>query len=266
MPTPGNILDRIMETKREEVARGRSQTPEARLLATIRDLPATRGFADAIESRIKVGGLGVIAEIKRASPSKGVIREGVFDPAWIAERYQENGAACLSCLTDRDYFQGDDAYINQIRERVSLPVLRKDFLFDPYQVVEARAIGADAILLIMAVLSNDQAGELEEAARELHMDVLVEVHDEAELERAHDLKTPLLGINNRNLKTFETTLETTLNLAPRADGERRIISESGIRGPEDIKTLRENGIDAFLIGEAFMREEDPGEGLAKILA
>ncbi len=263
-----HILDRIMARKREEVAERRRHTPEARLLAGIKAIPPSRGFVAALRQRIDAGDAGIIAEVKRASPSKGLIIPPhiPFDPTRVAAGYAENGAVCISCLTDRDFFQGDEAFIEPIRARTPLPVLRKDFLYDPYQVVEARAIGADAILLIMAVLDRAQARELEAAAVEFGLDVLVEVHDERELEAAHDLDTPLLGINNRNLKTFETSLQVSIDLAARAETGKIIVSESGIHSTADIKRLRERDIHAFLIGEAFMRQADPGRALGEMLA
>ncbi|OSM05267.1 putative indole-3-glycerol phosphate synthase [Magnetofaba australis IT-1] len=216
-------------------------------------------------------GLGenaVIAEVKMASPSKGRIfpAEKKFDPAAIAAGYAEHGAACISCLTDHDFFQGHEEYLTAIRESVAAPVLRKDFLYDPYQVLEARAMGADAILLIMAVLSVPQAQELEAAALDQGLDVLVEVHDEAELDAAHELKTPLMGVNNRNLRTFETSLETTVRLGERAEKSRLLVSESGIHSATDIRMLNAHGVRAFLIGEAFMKSGDPGPALGALLS
>lgn len=273
-----HILDQIMARKREEVILARRNRPEARLLQEIQAVPPARGFANALLTTVgqcRRSGRGkpaIIAEIKRGSPSKGRIHpeqstaNGTgFDPAQIAQGYAEHGATCLSCLTDRDFFMGDDAFIAAIRQEVSLPVLRKDFLFDPYQVVQSRALGADAILLILAVLQRNQAQELEAAAAELGLDVLVEIHDESELEAAHDLKTPLFGINNRNLQTFVTSLDTSIRLAGRMEAGRLVVSESGIHSAQDIIRLQEKGIDAFLIGEAFMRESDPGAALGKML-
>ena len=292
MNASANILQRIMARKREEVAKARQQMSEPRLLQWIREhetswehetsgqevLPV-RGFAESLLSMVKQSATGewpkpaIIAEVKRGSPSKGrIIPDGIaFVPARIAQGYADHGAACISCLTDRDFFMGDDAFVAAIKhakteqQSIKLPVLRKDFLYDPYQVVQSRALGADAILLILAVLQRDQALELEAAAQELGLDVLVEIHDEKELETAHDLKTPLLGINNRNLKTFTTNLETSIRLAMRAEPERLVIAESGIHSAQDIRLLQKHGIHAFLIGEAFMREENPGAALGRLL-
>ncbi|MBF0621364.1 MAG: indole-3-glycerol phosphate synthase TrpC [Magnetococcales bacterium] len=262
-----NILQRIMTRKQEEVSERRATHSESALLSRITEQSPTRGFAEALRNTVNQRRPAIIAEVKRASPSRGMIHPNVdnFDPALIASGYEKNGAVCLSCLTDKDFFKGDDRFIAPIREAGTLPILRKDFLYDPYQVLEARAIGADAILLIMAVLSRSQAQELESAAFEQGLDVLVEVHDEAELEAAHDLKTPLLGINNRNLKTFETTLQTTLDLMARADDQRIVISESGIQNASDINHLMKNGVFSFLIGASFMRDADPGAALATML-
>ena len=269
------ILDRIMARKREEVIQARRHLPESRLLQQIGEVPPVRGFAAALletvrQCRTPEGGKpAIIAEVKFGSPSKGRIHpETVHSvaPAQIARGYAEHGATCLSCLTDRDFFMGEDAYLAAIRQEVALPVLRKDFLFDPYQVVQSRALGADAILLILAVLQRHQALELEAAAREVGLDVLVEIHDEAELERAHDLKTPLFGINNRNLKTFVTSLDTSIRLAGRVDPGRLVVTESGIHHAQDMVRLQQHGIFAFLIGEAFMREANPGAALGKMLA
>lgn len=261
------ILDRIMARKREEVAAARRRITESGLLAECRGAAPTRGFAAALQEKVAARQPAVIAEVKLGSPSKGRIHppELPFDPATIAEGYARQGACCISCLTDRDFFFGDGAYVARIRERIDLPVLRKDFLYDPYQVLESRFLGADAILLIMAVLELPQALELEEAARELGLDVLVEVHDEAELERAHRLRTPLLGINNRNLKSFVTDLETTFRLSRMAETTRLVVSESGIRNADDLRRLMDQGIHAVLIGESFMKESDPGAALGRML-
>lgn len=256
-----------MEHKRVEVTARRQQVSEARLLVRTRETEPPRGFLAALTAMAKSNKAAIIAEVKQASPSRGrIVPEGVvFDAAAIAEGYAQNGAACLSCLTDERFFRGRDDHLRRIRDRVALPVLRKDFFYDPYQVLEARAMGADAILLIMAILSVSQALELESTARELGMELLAETHDEAELDAAHALKTPLLGINNRNLKTFETTLETSVRLACRAEDDRFVVSESGIHQPDDIRMLQSHGIQAFLIGEAFMRERDPGAALGVFL-
>ncbi|MEO5334587.1 MAG: indole-3-glycerol phosphate synthase TrpC [Magnetococcus sp. YQC-5] len=261
------ILDRIMARKREEVAWSRRRVSEARMLQACADNETPRGFASALIKKVQAAQPAVIAEVKQGSPSKGRIVpvDLVFDPVGIAQGYAEHDATCISCLTDRDFFQGDGSYLERIRHRVSLPVLRKDFLYDPYQVVESRFLGADAILLIMAVLERSQAVELEAAAVELGMDVLVEVHDEAELETAHELKTPLLGINNRNLATFVTDLETTFRLARRVEPDRIVVSESGIRSGADLYRLMSQGVFAVLIGESFMKEVNPGVALGQML-
>lgn len=258
-----DILQRILARKAEEVAERSARVTLAELSARIHALPPTRGFADALEAKIAVGQSAVIAEIKKASPSKGVIR-AEFDPAAIAASYARAGAACLSVLTDVDFFQGSDAYLEQARAACELPVLRKDFVVDDYQVYEARAIGADAILLIVAALDDAHLLHLSLLAAELDLDVLVEVHDEAELERALDIPATLIGINNRDLRTFETSLETTLRLHPAVDYDRVVVAESGIRARADVRLLREAGIGAFLVGEAFMRADDPGAELATL--
>ena len=222
-----------------------------------------RGFIRAIENKISAGKAGVITEIKKASPSKGILREN-FKPAEIAQSYEKHGAACLSVLTDIDYFQGCNAYLQEARAACSIPVLRKDFTIDPYQIYEARAIGADAILLIVACLELNQMKELENCAHELGLDVLVEVHNAPELEKALELKTSLLGINNRNLKTFEVTLETTLALLPMVPSSKTLVTESGILGRPDVQLMRDHQINAFLVGEAFMRSSDPGAALSEL--
>lgn len=258
-----DILARILRRKAEEVAVRAAQTPLSELCARVADASVARGFLRALQNDVARGEAAVIAEIKKASPSAGVLR-AQFDPAWIARRYEAAGASCLSVLTDRDFFQGDDAHLVAARAACRLPVLRKDFTLDAYQVYEARALGADAILLIVAALSDAQLRELDGLARELGMDVLIEVHDGVELERALALRPPLVGINNRNLKTFVTTLETTLQLLPRVPGDCLVVTESGIRTPADVALLRRNGVHAFLVGEAFMRAEDPGARLAEL--
>ncbi len=258
-----DILQRILARKAEEIAERSARVPLAELVAQAADLPPTRGFAAAIEAKLEAGLSAVIAEVKKASPSRGVIRAD-FDPAAIAASYAVGGAACLSVLTDADFFQGSEAYLQQARAACALPVLRKDFTVDPYQVYEARAIGADAILLIVAALDDAALLELALLAAELDLDVLVEVHDEDELERALDVPAPLVGINNRNLRTFETSLDTTLRLRGRVDDGRVLVTESGIHAPADVARLREAGIDAFLVGEAFMRAPDPGAELARL--
>ena len=258
-----DILDRIVAVKRQEVPAARALQSEA----TLRELAAAqtppRGFANALRAKLAAGLPAVIAEIKKASPSKGVIREH-FAPAEIAASYARHGAACLSVLTDVQFFQGHAEYLRLARAACPLPVLRKDFMVDPYQVLEARAMGADCILLIAACLSDALMAELEVCAVELGLDVLVEVHDGAELDRALRLKTPLLGINNRNLRTFEVTLDTTLGLQAQVPADRLLITESGIVGRADVQRLRAAHVQAFLVGEAFMRADDPGLALAAL--
>ncbi len=257
----GDILQRIVAVKREEVAAARA----VRSLASWREEAESRrdlrGFAAALRSRVAAGGAAVIAEVKKASPSKGVLREH-FVPAEIAASYERGGAACLSVLTDRRFFQGADAYLQQARAACALPVLRKDFMIDEYQVVQARALGADCVLLIAACLDDAQMADLEACALGLGLDVLVEVHDGHELDRALRLRTRLLGINNRNLKTFEVTLDTTLGLLPRVPADRLLVTESGILARADVLRMRQAGVHAFLVGEAFMRAPDPGAALA----
>ncbi len=250
-------------TKPEAVAAARGVKSMAQLEAEIAQQGAPRDFVAAIRQKIENGQSAVIAEIKRASPSKGVIRAD-FRPADIARSYAEHGAACLSVLTDRQYFQGAPEYLQAARAACTLPVLRKDFLIDAYQVAEARAMGADAILLIAAALDLPQMQALERQAMDYGMAVLVEVHDGLELEAALQLQTPLLGINNRNLRTFEVSLETTLGLLPRIPAERIVVTESGILSRGDVIRMRENDVHAFLVGEAFMRAPEPGEALAAL--
>jgi indole-3-glycerol phosphate synthase len=255
-----NILERIMAVKRAEVAAAKNAVPASQLQMRVdREGPA-RDFVSALRKRIDAGDAAVIAEIKRASPSKGVMREQ-FDPAEIAKSYAAGGAACLSVLTDREFFQGAPEHLAAARAACALPSLRKDFVFDPYQVLEARAMGADCILLIAACLSSAEMKALEDAARGLGMAVLVEVHDAAELEAALALRTPLVGVNNRDLRTFETRIETTLGLLERVPADRIVITESGIASPADVAHLRSRGVNAFLVGEAFMRAPDPGRAL-----
>ncbi len=260
-----DILNRILARKAEEVAERRTRLPEAELVARIAELPGTRGFSAAIEAKIDAGLPAVIAEVKKASPSKGLIRTH-FDPAAIARSYEAAGAACLSVLTDSDFFQGSEAFLQQAREACSLPVLRKDFIIDAYQVYEARAIGADCVLLIVSALDDEVLLELSLLAAELDLDVLCEVHDEEELERAQALPVPLIGVNNRNLRSFETSLETSLTLQELVEYDRVLVAESGIHTPQDVARLREGGIQAFLVGEAFMRAEDPGSELKRLFA
>ena len=255
-----DVLKRILGRKAEEVA-ANSQALDLRTLRNeARSAPAPRGFRSALKRTIDHGGAAVIAEIKKASPSRGVIREH-FDPAAIAQSYEQGGASCLSVLTDRDFFQGHDIFLQQARQACQLPVLRKDFMIDPYQVWEARLLGADCILLIVAALSDDRMAELDGLARELGMDVLVEVHDEAELERALALEPDLLGINNRDLRTFDTDVGTTLRLLPRVPAGTLLVTESGIATREEVATMREAGVHSFLIGETFMRADEPGQKL-----
>ena len=263
MSNPPDILRRILERKAEEVAERSRSLPLAELEARAAEASPPRGFARAMQARVAAGRPAVIAEVKKASPSKGVLRAD-FDPEAIGRSYAEHGATCLSVLTDRDFFQGHEDYLVAARAASGLPVLRKDFLVDPYQVVEARAIGADAVLLIVAALSDAQMAELMALAHALGMDALVEVHDAEELERALKLDFPLLGINNRNLRTFETSLDTTLELLPRIGEERLVVTESGILAPEHVRRMREHGVHAFLVGEAFMRAPDPGAELAHL--
>jgi len=260
-----NILQNIVARKREEVAARQAKLALAELRARAKDAPPARGFAAAIEARIVSGQAAVIAEVKKASPSRGVIRAD-FDPAAIAQSYAAHGAACLSVLTDMDFFQGDDAHLQQARAACALPVLRKDFTIDPYQVLEARVLGADCILLIVAALSDAQLAELAGLAAETGLDVLVEVHDADELERALPVPAPLLGINNRDLRTFNTTLDTTLNLRDQVPRGRRLVTESGIHTAQDVARMRAAGVDAFLVGEAFLREPEPGAALARLFS
>ena len=255
-----DILKRICAVKAEEVAAGQALKPLAVLRAEAGEQPAPRDFVAAIRAMHAAGRPAVIAEIKKASPSRGVIRAD-FRPADIAVSYQQAGAACLSVLTDRSFFQGAPEYLQAARAACTLPVLRKDFLVDPWQVFEARAMGADAILLIAACLDPAQMLDMEAIARELGMSVLVEVHDAAELEQALQLQTPLVGINNRNLRSFEVSLQTTLELLPHMPADRIVVTESGILQPEDVALMRAHAVQTFLVGEAFMRVAEPGDGL-----
>lgn len=264
-----DILNKILAVKADEVAAAR----KVRDLASLRSeaegdreaRAAIRGFEANLRATIAAGQAGVIAEVKKASPSKGVLRPD-FQPAAIAQSYAEHGAACLSVLTDVQFFQGSFEYLKQARAACALPVLRKDFMVDHYQVYEARAMGADAILLIVAALDHGLMAELEACAMDLGMDVLVEVHDGEELDAALKLKTPLLGINNRNLRTFDVTLDTTLGLLPRIPKDRLVVTESGILGAGDVQRMREADVHAFLVGEAFMRAENPGQELQRLFA
>jgi indole-3-glycerol phosphate synthase len=255
-----NILDRILEAKRAEVAAAKQILGEAAVAARARAQSPPRDFTGALRAKLAAGRPAVIGEIKRASPSRGVLREN-FDPAAIAKSYAAAGAACLSVLTDREFFQGSIEHLQAARASCPLPALRKDFTVEPYQVYEARAIGADGILLIAASLDTELMMQLEALAQSLDMAVLVEVHDAKELAAALELKTPLLGINNRDLRTFETRLETTLDLLDRVPGDRIVITESGILAPVDVARMRSSGVNAFLVGEAFMRAPDPGGAL-----
>ena len=258
-----DILDKIVAVKREEIAAAKRVRDEASLRREAEALGGQRDFVGALRAKIAAGRAAVIAEVKKASPSKGVLRER-FVPAEIAASYERGGAACLSVLTDVQFFQGSAEYLRQARAACALPVLRKDFMVDAWQVWEARAMGADCILLIAACLGDAQMAELEAQAHALGMAVLVEVHDGAELDRALKLKTPLVGINNRNLRTFEVTLDTTIGLLPRVPAERLLVTESGILAPADVKRMRDARVNAFLVGEAFMRAADPGAALASL--
>ena len=258
-----DILKKILHRKAEEVAERSARLDIETVREQAEAVPDGRGFAEAMKHRIAAGKPAVIAEVKKASPSKGMIRED-FRPAEIAGSYERGGAACLSVLTDIDFFQGADEYLREARAACALPVLRKDFIIEAYQVYEARAMGADCILLIVAALTDARMRELCELALRLGMDVLVEVHDRDELERALVLPIPLIGINNRDLRTFETHLQTTLGLLARIPEDRLVVTESGIHTPEDVALMREDGVNAFLVGEAFMRANDPGERLAAL--
>ena len=260
-----DILDRILAVKRDEIAAAKAAEPLSALRARAAERRDLRDFEGALRARIGAGKPAVIAEVKKASPSKGVLRED-FDPAAIGASYARGGAACLSVLTDVQFFQGAPGYLDDARQASGLPALRKDFIIDEYQVAQSRAWGADACLLIVAALAPAQLRELEAAARELGMSVLVEVHDAKELDIALGLKTRLVGINNRNLRTFEVSLGTTLDLLPRIGKERLVITESGILSPADVATMRAAGVHAFLVGEAFMRVPDPGAELARLFA
>jgi indole-3-glycerol phosphate synthase len=260
-----DILDKIVAVKREEIAAASRQRDLASLRRAAESRTDVRDFVAALRRKVAEGQAAVIAEVKKASPSKGVLRAN-FVPADIATSYERHGAACLSVLTDVQFFQGSAAYLQQARAACTLPVLRKDFMVDPYQVYEARAMGADCILLIAACLDDAQMADLEAQALSLGMAVLVEVHDGAELDRALRLKTPLVGINNRNLRTFEVTLDTTLSLLPRVPPDRLLVTESGILGASDVAHMRDANVHAFLVGEAFMRAADPGAALAQLFA
>jgi indole-3-glycerol phosphate synthase len=255
-----DILEKILQTKKAEVATARQMRSESDVLREAKSRKDLRGFARAIEEKISQGKPAVIAEIKKASPSRGVIRED-FNPVAIAASYAAHGAACLSVLTDVKFFQGSYDYLRQARAACTLPVLRKDFMIDPYQIIHARALGADCILLIVSALSLSQLREFESVANELGMDVLVEVHDRAELDIALELNTSLIGINNRNLRTFQTSLQNTFDLLPAIPEGKRVTTESGIHTGDDVRQMREHNVNAFLVGEAFMRAPDPGAAL-----
>ena len=259
MNTP-TILKKIIDRKWQEVKERSARVSINELANQAKYSDKPRGFKAALETKMAAGQAAVIAEIKKASPSKGVLREH-FVPADIAQSYEQGGAACLSVLTDVDFFQGSDVFLQQARQACSLPVLRKDFMVDPYQIVEARAIEADCILLIVSALSDAQMQELNHCALELGMDVLVEVHDEAEFERAMVLPPNILGINNRNLHTFDLSLDTTFDLLPKVPKDTLLVTESGILGPDDVKAMRDKNVHSFLVGETFMRADDPGAHL-----
>ena len=260
-----DILNKIVAVKREEVAEGLKRKSLQAMRADAESRVLTRDFLGAMRAKIAAGQSAVIAEIKKASPSKGVLRSE-FIPADIAQSYAQDGAACLSVLTDQQFFQGNNDFLKQARASCDLPALRKDFMVDAYQVYESRVIGADCILLIAACLDDAQMADLEAIARSLDMAVLVEVHDRTELDRALKLKTPLVGINNRNLRTFEVSLETTLDLVHAVPADRLLVTESGIVSPEDVKRMRDAQVHAFLVGEAFMRAADPGAALSTLFA
>jgi indole-3-glycerol phosphate synthase len=258
-----DILNKIIAVKHQEVAAARQRKSLASIRADAESRVLTRDFVGALRAKIAAGLPAVIAEIKKASPSKGVIRED-FIPADIAQAYAEHGAACLSVLTDKDFFQGQVDYLKQARASCDLPVLRKDFMIDPYQVYESRVMGADCILLIAACLTDAEMAEMEAVARSLDMAVLVEVHDAAELQRALKLQTPLVGINNRNLHTFEVSLDTTINMLKDVPADRLLVTESGIATAEDVQKLRDAKVHAFLVGEVFMRAPNPGVALSEL--
>jgi len=265
MKNTPDILVKILNRKREEIAERSATVSLTELKSRIQCASPARGFVNAIDSAIRQGDPAIIAEIKKASPSKGIIREH-FDPVSIAKSYARGGATCLSVLTDVDFFQGSDAYLQQARAACDLPVIRKDFIIDPYQVYEARAIDADCILLIVAALSDDQLMDLSDLAGYLDLDVLVEVHDENELQRALNLNTRLIGINNRDLRTFDVSLQTTISLLPQIPEDRIVVTESAINTSDDVALMRRHDVNAFLVGEAFMRAEDPGGKLYELFS
>ena len=258
-----DILEKILRRKREEIAERSNTVSIEELKMQAAKADPVRGFIASIEQRIVDNKAAVIAEIKKASPSKGVLREN-FDPAAIASSYDKHGAACISVLTDKDFFQGGEDYLQQARAACSIPVIRKDFIIDPYQVYEARAINADCILLIVAALDDAALQELLDLAHALGMDVLMEVHDEEELERALRTGARLIGINNRNLRTFDTSLSTTIDMLDKIPEDHIVVTESGIHTPDDVKLMRDNNVHAFLVGEAFMKAEEPGSKLAEL--
>lgn len=263
MQNPPDILKKILQTKAEEVTVRSKEQTQADLILACKNAPVIRPFIKNMQNNIQAGNPAVIAEIKKASPSKGVIREN-FQPAEIAKTYAKNGASCLSILTDEQYFQGATEYLISARTACELPVIRKDFIVDPYQVYEARVMGADCILLIVAALDDSQLQELYSLAKELEMDVLIEVHDGKELDRALNVETQMIGINNRNLRTFETSLQTSIALLTSIPEDCMVVTESGIHTPGDVSLMQQHGINAFLVGEAFMRAEDPGEELKRL--
>jgi len=260
-----DILTRILDRKREEVAERKQQVPSSKLEIRIQSADPVRGFIKALQAKIAEGKPAVIAEIKKASPSKGVLRED-FDPVEIAESYAANGAACLSVLTDIDFFQGSDEYLKQARGACELPVLRKDFVVDPYQIYEARALGSDCVLLIVSALNDKQLSDLYGLTKRLGMDALVEVHDARELDRALKLDLPMIGINNRNLHTFETSLNTTFDLLDQIPEDCLVVTESGILKAADVQLMQRHNVHCFLVGEAFMREDEPGSKLAELFS
>lgn len=262
MDTP-DILKRILMHKTQEVAERKARVPEQDLRLQAAEQPATRGFYNALRAHVEAGSPAVIAEIKQASPSKGILRTP-FDPIEIARSYASGGATCLSVLTDAEFFKGNDAHLGAAREACDLPVLRKDFVIDPYQIYESRVLGADCILLIVAALNDTEMQELAWLAIDLGLDVLVEVHDREELERGLMLRTPLIGINNRDLRTFKTDIQTTIGLLPDVFHDRTVVTESGIHSRDDIALLRKHGVHAYLVGEAFMSAADPGAKLAEL--
>ncbi|MPQ77390.1 indole-3-glycerol phosphate synthase TrpC [Hydrogenovibrio sp. JE_KL2] len=258
-----DILKKIIFRKLEEIQEGCEKISLREMKQKAMMMPQAKGFAGALQAKLDQGKSAVIAEIKKASPSKGVLRDP-FEPVEIAKSYQAHGAACLSVLTDRDFFQGGNEYLQAVREAVDLPIIRKDFIVDDYQVYEARAIGADCILLIAAAIGDAQMYELTQTALQLGMDVLVEVHNEEEMERALQLPLPMIGINNRDLHTFDVSLETTFRMLEMIPDNRIVVTESGILAPGDVAQMREHNVNSFLVGEAFMRADNPGEKLAEL--